>query len=69
MKIQISIGGTLGNLLDTGLGVFQATQKPQTVQPKPVTQPAQSPAWLKPVLIGGGVLLAIAVAVFALKRK
>ena len=60
--------GTLGDLLKTGVAAYQASQaKPAAV--RPAARAPQQPAWLKPALIGGGVLAVVAVLFLAFRGK
>ena len=56
----------LGGLFDTAVGIGKSylPQPKRAAAPAPVPQtniPPAQPAWLKPVLIGGGVLIALVV--------
>ena len=63
--------GTLGDLLKTGAAAYQANQaaKNKPAKTAPVSAPAPQPTWLKPALIGGGVLAVLAVLFLAFRGK
>lgn len=57
-----NFGGLLNNLVSTGGDLASNFLRPKP-QPQQVTQPKPaSPAWLLPVLIGGGVLIVLVLA-------
>ena len=58
----LNFGGLLNNLVNTGGQVAGRFLAPKPAQPQQVTQPKPQPAWLLPVLIGGGVLVLLVLA-------
>lgn len=66
MTSEDTYGSWFDRIADAGTAYLKTRNAP--ARPAASAAPAQ-PAWLKPVLLGGGALAVVLVIVLALKRK
>ena len=68
---SFDVGGFLGRALDTGLGVFRATQQPTQPRLPNANKAAfmDTPPWVKWAAIGAGALVLVGAAVLIFKKN